>query len=571
MWVYVAAELWRLLLLTVAVLVTVIAFAAAVKPLADGKLGPAEAIKFMVLAIPPMLAYALPFAAGFAATLAYHRMAQDNELLAAHSGGIAHRSLLTPAVGTGFALFLALASLNEYAIPHFLRAMERLIAQDLTKLMVSSIERGHSVEQNGLFVYADEVRVPGSGERAGLREKGITDALELRGVLFVDTDGQGRIQNSLVTAEALVYVMPGSEEDGRSERLASIVVREGWGSKDNGESVWYTRLPTIVLPIPNAFHDDPKFLTWAELRALRDHPDRMDFVHTKSLELAYSLARRATTNAIRADLGSSGQAKLVTQAGEPFVLRAGGMHWDEEARAWMVEPDRATGAVEVEWWVWGGAVVRGARGAAGMTRITPRRAFLTAEIGGQGTSRELTLELDMRDARVEDSSADVGDDIADLGASRLERLTMDGLRMKYDPLGEFTEKSAYELLAIAEPGVNRETNPDWVMANPTRELRREVDSLQREITSKQNERWALASACFIMVITGAITAVRLREAQPLFVYLWSFFPALASVITIMGGQQVTHESGAVGLLLLWAGVAGLAGFTFLSFLGIRKH
>ena len=126
LWVYVAAELWRLLLLTVAVLVTVIAFAAAVKPLADGKLGPAEAIKFMVLAIPPMLAYALPFAAGFAATLAYHRMAQDNELLAAHSGGIAHRSLLTPAVGTGFALFLALASLNEYAIPHFLRAMERL-------------------------------------------------------------------------------------------------------------------------------------------------------------------------------------------------------------------------------------------------------------------------------------------------------------------------------------------------------------------------------------------------------------------------------------------------------------
>ena len=33
-------------------------------------------------------------------------------------------------------------------------------------------------------------------------------------------------------------------------------------------------------------HDDPKFLTLGELRELRKHPDRMDFVLTKSTELA---------------------------------------------------------------------------------------------------------------------------------------------------------------------------------------------------------------------------------------------------------------------------------------------
>mgnify|MGYP000423281398 CR=1 FL=1 len=37
----------------------------------------------MLLAMPPMLQYALPFAACFGATLAYHRFAADNEAVAA--------------------------------------------------------------------------------------------------------------------------------------------------------------------------------------------------------------------------------------------------------------------------------------------------------------------------------------------------------------------------------------------------------------------------------------------------------------------------------------------------------
>lgn len=577
LWKYVGAELWRLLLLTVAVLVTVIAFAAAVKPLADGKLGPAEAIKFMVLAVPPMLAYALPFSAGFAATLAYHRMAQDNELLAAHAGGVAHRSLLMPALGTGFALFLALASLNEYIIPQFLRSMERLVTQDLTKLMVNQIQSGHAVEKNdqggggnNLIVYADDVILPTSGMRDELRGKGIDDALELRGVVFVETGREGQIRNSLVTSKAEVYVAAAPGSEGRAERVASIVVSEGWGSKENGDSGWFTRLPTIALPIPNAFHDDPKFLTWAELRSLRKHPDRMDFVHTRSMDLAYVLARRATTQAIDADLHASGQAKLKTKAGEPLVLRAGGIHWDREQLVWVVEPSD-TGAghgIEVEWWRSGGS---GAPGSAGITRIVPRSASLRATISGEGAQRELTVSLDLRNARVDDATVDVGDDIGGQASSVREAFPIDGLTMAYDPLGEFTNRTAYELLADAEPLVNRPQNPDQILMGPTRQLRREVDSLQREITSKQNERWALASACLIMVVTGAVTAVRLREAQPLAVYLWSFFPALASVITIMSGQQLTHEKGTVGLLLLWSGVAGLGGYTFVTFLSVRRH
>ena len=567
LWKYVAADLWRLLLLTVAVLVTVIAFAAAVKPLADGKLGPVEAIKFMILAVPPMLADALPFSAGFAATLAYHRMAQDNELLAAHAGGIPHRSLLVPALATGAALFLTLAALNEYMIPRFLQSMDRLVAQDLTKLMVSSIERGHAVEQNGLMVLADDVLVPNSAQLSALRKQGIDDAIELHSVVFVDTDRSGQIKNSLVTSKAEVYVAPAPAADSRDQRVASIIVSEGFGTKEDGTVGWYERLPTIALPIPDAFHDDPKFLTWGELRDLRNHPDRMDFVHTKSTELAYYLARRATTDAMHADFRASGKTTLHTQSGEPFVIRAGGLRWDRAAEVWVVEPLPGTNTIDIEWWR---ADEQGATGGAGITPIRAEQAFLRAVIGGQSDARELTIGLDLRNVRIQDAGAEVG-----AGDSRAteprEQFVRDGLRLAYDPLSEYTSKSATELLAIAEPRVNRETNPDTVLAAPTHRLRNEVDKLLREILSKQHERWALASACLIMVITGAVMAVKLRDAQPLHVYLWSFFPALASIITIMSGQQLTHNSGAIGLFLLWAGVAGLAAFTFGTFLSIRKH
>jgi hypothetical protein len=74
-----------------------------------------------------------------------------------------------------------------------------------------------------------------------------------------------------------------------------------------------------------------------------------------------------------------------------------------------------------------------------------------------------------------------------------------------------------------------------------------------------------------MIVTGAVVALRLSLSQPLAVYLWSFLPALLCYITIAGGQQTTHGSGESGLILLWAGVVGLAAYTLLSFRSVARH
>src|SRR5436189_4191181 len=104
---YILRDLLRVVGLTASVLVTVIAFGATIKPLAnDTLLDAAQTAKYMGLAIVPMLQFALPFAAGFAATITLHRMTNDNEILAMSASGISYRRIMVPLIGLGVALTL---------------------------------------------------------------------------------------------------------------------------------------------------------------------------------------------------------------------------------------------------------------------------------------------------------------------------------------------------------------------------------------------------------------------------------------------------------------------------------
>src|SRR5262245_8220260 len=111
---YVLLELLRVIGLTTTVLVTVIAFGATIKPLANETLLDAgQTFKYLMLAIVPMLQYALPFAAGFGTTLTMHRMTADNEILAMAASGISYRRILTPLVALGLGLILIMVVLTQ--------------------------------------------------------------------------------------------------------------------------------------------------------------------------------------------------------------------------------------------------------------------------------------------------------------------------------------------------------------------------------------------------------------------------------------------------------------------------
>src|SRR4030095_1077226 len=98
-------DLLRVIGLTAGVLVTVIAFGATIKPLTNDRLLEAsQTFKYLLAVMLPMLQFALPFAAGFGATLALHRMTADNEIQAMAVSGLSYRRIIVPIIALGLAL-----------------------------------------------------------------------------------------------------------------------------------------------------------------------------------------------------------------------------------------------------------------------------------------------------------------------------------------------------------------------------------------------------------------------------------------------------------------------------------
>src|SRR5678815_3423659 len=133
-------DLLRVIGLTTMVLVTVIAFGATLKPLAgDSLLEPVQVLKYLGLAIVPMLQFALPFSAGFGATLCLHRMTTDNEIQAMAASGISYRRILAPVVVFGIVLMIFMVVITQWVIPRFWSALEQIVSMDVTKMFLSLI------------------------------------------------------------------------------------------------------------------------------------------------------------------------------------------------------------------------------------------------------------------------------------------------------------------------------------------------------------------------------------------------------------------------------------------------
>lgn len=554
LWKYITLELWRIIALTGAVLVAVIAFAASIKPMADGKITPVEALQFMGLAIVPMLQYALPFAAGFGATLAYHRLSHDNEVTAAYAGGVSHRAVLMPAIITGVILGVGLLGLNQFIMPRFLRSMDVLIAQNLSKVLVNSVQRGQPVVREGTVLYADQVVALDPKDSPQLRDAGAREWLLLRGVMVLIFDKKGNVEREAAAKQAQVVLLPGGVTDGGATRA---VVQLEQGSARDGDRA-YAKFETLPLwmNISNAFKDDPKFLTFGELVELRGHPEGMNWIEVQRRDLAYHVAERVTTEAIQKELASKGQVTLRDPQGTEYVIHAAGVAVRSPDWRWVLQPAKEGGAIEVEKRLVGAAP----------TKFSTIDAGIYTDMGGPDRlSRSMTMRLEL-------DNVAAGQGTRDQAAGKRTKLVFSELSLVNGPMETLLDPArtpAAKLLGDARPRV--EKAGDEFVKRPYADLEHSIASLLREITSKQNERFAMSVACVVMVVAGAMTAVRLSSSLPLTVYLWSFFPALATVITISSGQQLTHEHGWPGLMVLWGGVGIMGAYAAVGYWRLTRH
>lgn len=569
------SELGRLVLVSASVLVSIVSFAAAVKPLSDGTLTPGQALTFMALASPPMLMYALPFAAGFAATLAYHRFGADNEANAAYAGGVSHRAVLLPALVVGVALLGLMLVLQHSVIPRFLRQMEQLVTRDVAQLLVNAVDRGDSLRIDDALIHADSATRLGADSVSGARER-----LLLEGVLAIGPGPEGGVSWEATAQRAVVWLFDAdaptlarakggaatptpAPESGPPEQGSTVVVlqlinqsivREGQGASRTSGDVYR-------FAVPGAFSDDPKFRDWKGLRDLRANPDPMASVDRRRRALAQALALDETVRAATLAIEGDGVLALRDEDGQWARLTAGGMRWDEQRGAYRLLPPAGESAVELLWRLDGGRA-RIQRAQRAWMRIQPPAGVAGAPV--------VALEMESVATREPGTEA-----AASAGETTRREVEHRDLRLAGSDADELFTESSSALLARAASRVGAGPTPEAGVeadiAAAARELRRNATSVRNEALALMHERVAMSIACLIMTLAGAVAALRLSDARPLLVYLRSFVPALLTVIAINSGENVTTENGPAGLALLWGGLAILGAFTVVEYLRLVRH
>ncbi|NBP52651.1 MAG: LptF/LptG family permease, partial [Actinobacteria bacterium] len=286
LWTHVAWELLRMFLVTTGIIVSVIAFGAAAKPLADNSIGADTVLKYVSLAMVPMLQFAIPFAAGFASTLVLHRFATDNELLAMSACGMSHRRIMAPVAILGGFLCVVTLVLVSMVIPRFWTRMKELATADATQMLVGSVARGEALTADRLMIYADSAREvdppAGSGARRRILLSGVA-AIEL------ENPWSSSIVTEFTAEDAAVDIHVTSR--GTVAKMAlmnATVMRPGEGA-----------IVTVPVAEPEAaslytgFERSPKFLTVPEILELKADVDRSQSVAEAKKPSAEVLAAAA--------------------------------------------------------------------------------------------------------------------------------------------------------------------------------------------------------------------------------------------------------------------------------------
>lgn len=558
LWRYIAIEIWRVVLITAAVLLCVVSFSAVIKFLAEGKLGPVDAVRFMGVIAVPMLHYTLPFAAGFGATLAYHRMVADGEIFAAYASGIGHRSVLMPAVLAALVMGGGLAYLNQRVIPKMLEASQRMITADIAKIVSASIESSQSISFDSFLLHAGAVKRFGPDSSSGATER-----MMLTDVVAVEFDRKGVIRSEATARRAWLWIFPPGGPDpmpGVSPGVGYVRMRleEGVGFS-GGQLVRFSELAPDPWLLPDSFSNDPKFYSNSEMQTLRERPELMSGVEQRRVRLAQRLAERQTMAEIKGSLQTSGRAKLTDATGQSLILRGSDVRLTPERR-WAVVPGAPGKPIEVDRFLPDGTLARYAAKAA---------EIVTQAVETEGQA-ELSARLNLSEvSTVSGSSGISGSSVNGVSGDRAQ-LSLGPLYSASRPLTDLIAQPSGALLDMARPFTERD-QPDLFVSEATGDLTKSIGKLNREILSKIHERWAMSATCLVMAVAGAVTAMRLGGALPLTVYLWSFIPALAGVITITSGQQLTHDMGVPGLFVLWGGVGLLVVYTVISYLHVARH
>ena len=520
------AELLRVLLLTTTVIVVVIAFGAAIKPLADSSLGSGSVVKYVALAMIPMLQFALPFSAGFAATLVLHRFAADNELVAMSTSGMRYRTIFAPVIAVGLALLVGMFILLHTVVPRFWGRMQDMLAKDATSIFLSAGSRGEALEVGQVSIYADTATVDPVPPDNGAEQR-----LLLQGVAAIQKNGAGQPVTEFTSEFATVDV-----HRGREGVIMKLAMTNGSGfNAADGTVVFVPTAQPQAVQLGRALEADAKSMTYFELQDVRnDLPNHIEVQPARQAVLL-SLTRAQVWQCIARELQTSGKVELVEEGGRRSYRIEGGILENDIIKpkspgttVRIVELDRARPIREA---VCSQVVMPfdtedSSVGRVDLIATAPRAKDL---LRSEGLSSRWP-------ARIRSLSA------APCSTSNISKLEFAELAPH---VGELNKSGAIIPKSIQVAGTSSLANLFKIMNDV------DVDAF-----SHLCQRAALAWSAPLIILLGASLAAWKRNSLPLTMYLIAFIPGILNIVMIAGGQQVIRADNLVwGVIVSWSGNA----------------
>lgn len=549
---YILRELLKVLVLTTTVLVVVLSFGAAVGPMSDGLLGPVTLVKFVLYTMPTVLGFALPFAGAFSATLVFHAMSKDNEILACRAGGMSYSRIFAPVAGLGFVLMLVLLLLSNTLVPGFWKAAKKTIEGDVLGVLVSQLNQNRPYQlSDGLVLYADaaEVRDPPATQSGdGLS---VEQFIVMTGVAVGQFDAatQQVINDTTASTASAMLVRDANGKSYITLRLQDPVYYDAVGEETQtlGRSgVLQTDQP-ILLPDP--ISDEAVFFTFQDLMRLQRMPTDFDRVREAQSDLAAALSRQQLANLI--------VEALDRETGNGFIVLKGGL----PGTYYRLSSPR---------------VQRTDRGlvlsSGDAVRVTVDR-YDNSELRGdpirrfEGDVGDLTVRTDRFDRQPEASI--VMRNVSVLGLN--ERGAVNNKAeyafpaMRYD-----AQVLGQDPAALSADDLNAWTRRDAMRDAPAVQAARlnlsfSIFQLKYMIEAELHTRLATALATPLLLLLGTLLSVRLRDRLPLVVFFWAFILAIVTLVMIHTGSSMAErvaindiingQSGdrLIGMGILWGG------------------
>lgn len=526
---YIFQELCKIFLLATVALTLILSLGSLLRPIQKYGVGPGQVVDLLVYFLPVTTSFVLPIAALFAASLAYGRLATDNEIDACKASGLSPLTLIGP--GFLLAVLVALANLvlSFYVTPSFVYLADRSIHANLKQIVFRNLQR------QGYY------RLP-PGDRYAVYADFANDQTDsLHGVIVLKTR-EGRLDRIMATEVARVWFDPA---DTRHEvRMSARNVLQM--DLEQNDSVHVQGI-SLGMPFESLLSDRIRFKRLDDMERIRTDLLRFGPVEKQ----ARQVSAQAMTELLADDLVRTfsagrpyewtGTAHAVRISAAPDAVSLGtGRTIHVAGPVQVTETDRSTDGPSRRW------------------ECEKAVITLDAEQGGAG---ELTLDLDKVRSM-------------DVAGTVILHYPVTGLAVPGAVVSSVTAPPLLDTLVSPGLVAGLSKGPSPHLTQAVDRLRREIRRTLSEIEAEIHSRLVFGIGCVPMILIGMGLGILRRGGHLLTAFAISCIPALILVVGVVSGSHIAKNPGShgpLGLGLMWAALAVLWGMALVTLHRVVRH